>query len=77
MDIWYNNAWITLDVYDYRDWTPDLDVMDDIVFLADPPEYYLPEWDRAVEPYPWETHDYTMDYDYPDDWTYTDEEEDE
>lgn len=62
-------------VFDYTEWNPDLDVMDDVVFLADPPEYVLPEWDRQPEPYPWETHDYTMDYDYPDDWTYTDEED--
>lgn len=56
------------DVYDYSEWNPDLDVMDDVVFLSDPPEFVLPEWDRPVEVHPSETHDYTMDYDYPDDW---------
>lgn len=52
-------------VYDYSEWNPDLDVMDDVVFLQDPPEFVLPEWDRPVEIPPWETHDYTSDYDEP------------
>lgn len=64
-------------VYDYSEWNQDLDVMDSVVFLSNPPEFVLPEWDRKPEPQPWETHDYTMDYDYPDDWTYTDEDEDD
>ena len=55
-------------VYDYTEWNVDLDVMDDVVFLADPPEFVLPEWDRLDEVDLRETHDWTMDYDYPDDW---------
>lgn len=55
-------------VYDYSMWDPNLDVMDGVVWLADPPKYALPEWERPVEIPPWETHDYTMDYDYPEDY---------
>lgn len=55
-------------VYDYDSWNPDLDVMDDVVFLADPPEFVLPEWE-PIPPVDWaSTHDWTMDYDYPDDY---------
>ena len=63
-------------IFDYSEWNYDLDVLDDVVFLADPPEFILPEWNRPDEPYPWETHDYTMDYDYPEHWIYTDDYDD-
>ena len=51
------------------------DAMDDRAYhdnfsvLHEPPEYRLPEWERNDEIPPWETHDWTNDYDYADVYT--------
>lgn len=34
-----------------------------------------PEYDRVREPDPWESHDWTNDYDYPDDYVADHDEE--
>lgn len=63
------------DVYTFDEWTADLDVMDDVYWIADPPEFILPEWNRDVWPRWEDSHDWTMDYDYP--YDYVDEDDDE
>lgn len=55
-------------VFTSDDWNADWDVMDDYVYISDPPDYSEVEWNRMAETDWRETHDWTMDYDYPEDY---------
>ena len=58
------SKWLPMVVEDLsNDWA----LLDDTFVLLPPPEYKLPAWNNAPELEDWsDTHDWTMDYDYPD-----------
>ena len=47
----------------------DASLLDDTFVLSDPPEYQYPGWHVELPPEDYaSSHDWTMDYDYPDDY---------
>ena len=65
MDYWNGFHWVTVEDY------TDMSLLDDAIILSDPPEYQYPGWHTELEPEDYaSSHDWTMDYDYPDDYNY-------
>jgi hypothetical protein len=53
-----------------------MSLLDDAIVISDPPEYQYPGWHVELPPEDYmSSHDWTMDYDYPDDY-YPDYEDD-